>query len=52
MLDEATTTEMMLAEAPKGLIQLDIMPNVGIDIRSTCKEVVVVDTHPYKRDVS
>jgi hypothetical protein len=52
MVEEATIMEMTLAEAPGGLIQLDLTPNVGLDIRLTCKQVVVVDMRPYTRDVS
>jgi hypothetical protein len=52
MVEEATIMEMTLAEAPGGLIQLDLTPNVGLDMRLTCKQVVVVDMRPYTRDVS
>ncbi|NML35357.1 hypothetical protein [Paraburkholderia antibiotica] len=52
MLEEATIMEMTLAEAPDGLIRLDLLPNVGLDIRLTCKEVVIVDMRPYVREVS
>ncbi|NIF56180.1 hypothetical protein F3J19_29545 [Burkholderia sp. Ax-1724] len=52
MLEEATIMEMTLAQAPGALIRLDLMPNVGLDIRLTCKEVVIVDVRPYVREVS
>lgn len=51
MVEEATIMEMILAATPEGLIQLDLTPNVGLDIRLTCKEVVVVDMRPYMREV-
>jgi len=51
MVEEATIMEMTLAETPEGLIQLDLTPNIGLDIRLTCKEAVVVDLRPYTREV-
>lgn len=51
MIEEATIMEMTLTEMPGELIQLDLTPNVGLDIRLTCKEVVVVDMRPYKHDI-
>jgi hypothetical protein len=42
---------MTLAETPEGLIQLDLTPNIGLDIRLTCKEAVLVDLRPYTREV-
>jgi hypothetical protein len=51
MVEEATITEMTLAETPEGLIQLDLTPNIGLDIRLTCKEAVLVDLRPYTREV-
>jgi hypothetical protein len=51
MVEEATIMEMTLAETLEGLIQLDLTPNVGLDIRLTCKEAVVVDLRPYTREV-
>ncbi|MDR5731644.1 immunity 50 family protein [Caballeronia sp. LZ025] len=52
MIEEATIMEMTLSGMPGELIQLDLTPNIGLDIRLTCKEVVVVDMRPYKRDIS
>ncbi|WP_322095484.1 hypothetical protein [Paraburkholderia bannensis] len=51
MVEEATIMEMTLAKTPEGLIQLDLTPNIGLDIRLTCKEAIVVDLRPYTRDV-
>ncbi|WNC93681.1 hypothetical protein RI103_23115 [Paraburkholderia sp. FT54] len=50
MLEEATIMDMSLSETPGGLIALDLVPNVGLDIRLTCKEVVVSEVRPYNRD--
>ncbi|MBC8748429.1 hypothetical protein OKW43_001154 [Paraburkholderia sp. WC7.3g] len=52
MLEEATIMEMTLSELPDGLLKLDLMPNVGLDVQLTCKEAVVTDMHPYVRDVT
>lgn len=52
MLEEATIMEMSLSKLPGGLLKLDLMPNVGLDIRLTCKEVVVNSLRPYTRDVT
>jgi hypothetical protein len=51
MVEEATIMEMTLAETLDELIQLDLTPSIGLDIRLTCKEVVVVDMRPYTREV-
>ncbi|CAM2177677.1 Immunity 50 family protein [Paraburkholderia sacchari] len=52
MLEEATVMEMSLAKAEAGLIRLDLLPNVGLDVRLTCAKVVVSEMHPYVRDAS
>nr|WP_274389450.1 hypothetical protein [Paraburkholderia tagetis] len=52
MLEEATVMEMTLATAAGGLIRLDLLPNVGLDVRLTCAKVVVSDMRPYVRDAS
>ena len=50
MLEEATIMEMTLTQVPGGLLKLDLLPNVGLDIRLTCKQVTVADMQPYTRD--
>ncbi|SIT47213.1 conserved hypothetical protein [Paraburkholderia piptadeniae] len=49
MLEEATIMEMSLALVPGGLLKLDLLPNVGLDVRLTCAEVVISDMLPYVR---
>jgi hypothetical protein len=50
MLDNAWIMEMSLSRAPGNLIQFDLEPNIGLDIRLTCKEVVIDAVRPYRRD--
>ncbi|MFM0225587.1 hypothetical protein [Paraburkholderia dipogonis] len=49
MLEEATIMDMSLSAMPDGLIKVDLVPNVGLDIRITCKEVFVSAVRPYSR---
>ncbi|HKT90655.1 MAG TPA: hypothetical protein VJS18_00635 [Paraburkholderia sp.] len=49
MLEEATVMEMTLTKAEGGLIKLDLVPNVGLDVRLTCAQVVVSDMRTYVR---
>ncbi|WP_090871143.1 Imm50 family immunity protein [Paraburkholderia diazotrophica] len=49
MLEEASIMDISLSKEPNGLIKLDLMPNIGLDIRLTCKEVVVSSIRPYLR---
>jgi len=49
MLEEASVMEMTLSKDEEGLIQLDLLPNVGLDVRLACAQVVVSDMHPYVR---
>ncbi|MPW18335.1 hypothetical protein GCT13_15795 [Paraburkholderia sp. CNPSo 3157] len=51
MLEEATIMEMSLAQVPGGLLKLDLLPNVGLDVRLTCAEVIISDMLPYVRPV-
>ncbi len=44
--------EMSLTKAEGGLLKLDLVPNVGLDIRLTCAQVVVRDLQPYVRPSS
>lgn len=48
MLEEATIMEMTLSRVD-GLIKLDLLPNVGLDVRLTCVQVVISDMPPYVR---
>src|SRR5262249_16991888 len=50
MLEEASIINISLSEEHGGLIKLDLMPNIGLDVRLTCKEVVVSSIQPYIRD--
>lgn len=50
MLEEASVMDISLSEEPNGLIKLDLIPNIGLDIRLTCREVVVSSVQPYIRD--
>ncbi len=52
MLEEATVMEMTLARGEGGLIRLDLTPNVGLDVRLTCVQVVISDMQPYVRPVT
>ena len=52
MLEEASVMDITLTRESDGLIKLDLMPNVGLDIRLTCREVVVRSVQPYVRDES
>ncbi|WP_028216424.1 Imm50 family immunity protein [Paraburkholderia oxyphila] len=52
MLEEATIMEMTLKRVEGGLIQLDLMPNVGFDVLLTCAQVAVSDMQPYIRPAS
>jgi hypothetical protein len=52
MLEEASVMDITLTKESDGLIKLDLMPNVGLDIRLTCREVVVRSVQPYVRDES
>ncbi|SAK90575.1 hypothetical protein AWB78_04842 [Caballeronia calidae] len=49
MLEEATIMEMTLTQAPDNLLELDLLPNVGLDLRLTCAKVVISDLLPYVR---
>jgi hypothetical protein len=49
MLEEASIMDISLSKEPNGLIKLDLMPNIGLDIRLTCKEVAVGSIRPYLR---
>lgn len=51
MLDEATIMEISLSQIPGGLLKLDLLPNVGLDVRLTCAEIVISDMLPYVRPV-
>ena len=48
MLEEATIMEMTLTRVDD-LLKLDLLPNVGLDVRLTCAEVVISDLLPYVR---
>lgn len=48
MLEEATIMEMTLSRVD-GFIKLDLLPNVGLDVRLTCVQVAIVDMLPYVR---
>lgn len=48
MLEEATIMEMTLSRVD-GMIKLDLLPNVGLDVRLTCVQVSVIDMLPYVR---
>ncbi|CAB3755496.1 Imm50 family immunity protein [Paraburkholderia solisilvae] len=50
MLEEASIMEISLSSIPNGLISFDLMPNIGLDVRLTCKEVVVSAVRPYSRN--
>jgi len=50
MLDEATIMDITLQRTADNLISFDLMPNVGLDVRVTCKEVSIVEIRPYRRD--
>ncbi|MFT4065198.1 hypothetical protein [Paraburkholderia sp.] len=50
MLEEASIMDMSLSRESDGLIRFDLMPNIGLDIRLTCMEVVVSSIQPYIRD--
>ena len=52
MLEEATIMEMSLTKTEGGLLKLDLVPNVGLDIRLTCLQVVIRDLQPYVRPSS
>lgn len=52
MLEEATVMEMTLAKAEGGLIRLDLVPNVGLDVKLTCVRIVISDMLPYYRGAS
>ncbi|SOF00304.1 Immunity protein 50 [Burkholderia sp. OK233] len=49
MLEEASIMEVSLSDTPNDLIRFDLEPNIGLDIRLTCKEVVVSAIRPYSR---
>lgn len=49
MLEEASITDISLSKDSRDLIKFDLMPNIGLDIKLTCKEVVVTGINPYKR---
>jgi Immunity protein 50 len=49
MLEEASVMEISLSDTPDDLIRFDLEPNIGLDIRLTCKEVVVSEIRPYDR---
>ncbi|MFL9900795.1 Imm50 family immunity protein [Paraburkholderia fungorum] len=49
MLEEASVMEISLSATPDDLICFDLEPNIGLDIRLTCKEVVVSAIRPYSR---
>ncbi|OUL67936.1 Imm50 family immunity protein [Paraburkholderia hospita] len=49
MLEEASVMDITLSKDSDGLIKLDLMPNVGLDVRLTCREVVVRSVQPYVR---
>ncbi|CAB3642896.1 hypothetical protein LMG24238_00446 [Paraburkholderia sediminicola] len=49
MLEEASIMEISLSNTPDGLIRFDLEPNIGLDIRLACKEVVVGAIRPYSR---
>lgn len=49
MLEEASIMEISLSGTPDDLIRFDLEPNIGPDIRLTCKEVVVSAVRPYSR---
>jgi hypothetical protein len=50
MLEEASIMQISLSAAPDDLIRFDLEPNIGLDIRLTCKEVVVSAVRPYRRN--
>jgi hypothetical protein len=50
MLEEASIMDISLSMESGGLIKFDLMPNIGLDIRLTCKEVVVSSIQPYIRN--
>ncbi len=52
MLEEATVMELTLTKVEGGLIKLDLMPNVGLDVQLTCTQVVVSEIQPYVRPTS
>ena len=49
MLEEASIMKISLCNAPDDLVQFELEPNIGLDIRLTCKEVVVSAVRPYNR---
>jgi len=49
MLEEASIMEISLSNTPDDLIRFDLEPNIGLDIRLTCKEIVVSAVRPYSR---
>ncbi|CAB3772939.1 hypothetical protein [Paraburkholderia humisilvae] len=49
MLEEASIMEISLSDAADNLVAFDLMPNIGLDIRVTCKEVVIGAVRPYNR---
>ncbi|MCC8404372.1 immunity 50 family protein [Paraburkholderia sp. MMS20-SJTN17] len=49
MLEEASVMEISLSDLPDDLIRFDLEPDIGLDIRLTCKEIVVSAVRPYIR---
>lgn len=49
MLEEASIMDISLSREPDGLIKFDLLPNIGLDLRLTCTEVVVSSIEPYIR---
>lgn len=50
MLAEASISDITLSKGRRDLINFDLMPNIGLDIKLSCKEILIVGIKPYKRN--
>nr|WP_201695999.1 Imm50 family immunity protein [Paraburkholderia hiiakae] len=50
MLAEASISDITLSKRRRDLINFDLMPNIGLDIKLSCKEILIVGIKPYKRN--
>lgn len=49
MLEEASIMEVSITKEASGFLKFDLVPNIGLDIRLTCKEISISSIRPYSR---
>jgi hypothetical protein len=50
MLEASWVMDITLSKQSDGLVKFDLLPNIGLDIRLTCCEIVVSSVEAYRRE--